>query len=238
MPVTVVSPQVDAGTRGAGALAGPAVPAADGFDRTLAVAQAARQPVEAAARTAAARRDPHGSPTVTLSQMLEYAASGRLQGAPLQAAVHARNTVDAAAQVTSAGDAWGRPSDRRSSAASGAGAQVLTAGERYLGVPYKWGGTSASSGFDCSGFVQQVYADVGIRLPRVSIDQSKQGTPVASVDQARPGDLVFWNGNGSRPNHIGIYAGEGRMLVAPSTGDVVRYQEITRTPHAIRRIIP
>jgi cell wall-associated NlpC family hydrolase len=56
------------------------------------------------------------------------------------------------------------------------------------------------------------------------------------MSPARPGDLVFWRGNGSRPNHIGIYAGNGQMLVAPRTGDVVRYQEIRRPPDAIRRV--
>ena len=144
-------------------------------------------------------------------------------------------TAPSAAPAT--GDAWGAAADRPASALTGPGAQVLSAGERYLGVPYKWGGTDPATGFDCSGFVQQVYADLGVRLPRVSIDQSREGVPVASLDEARPGDLVFWNGNGSRPNHIGIYAGEGRMLVAPSSGDVVRYQEISRTPHEIRRIV-
>lgn len=119
----------------------------------------------------------------------------------------------------------------------GPGRAILQAGERYLGVPYLWGGTDAATGFDCSGFVQQVFADLGVRLPRVSVDQARTGAPVSSLDEARPGDLVFWHATGGRPNHIGIYAGDGQMLVAPRTGDVVRYQEITRTPDAIRRVI-
>lgn len=113
-------------------------------------------------------------------------------------------------------------------------AAVMDAASRYLGVPYRWGGTDPATGLDCSGFVQRVYADLGISLPRVSVDQAKQGSPVASLDQARPGDLVFWNGS---PNHIGIYDGGGRMIVAPRTGDVVKFQDITRTPDAIRRIL-
>lgn len=134
-----------------------------------------------------------------------------------------------------------RPNALASAAASDArhvGAAILGAGERYLGVPYVWGGTSAETGFDCSGFVQQVFADLGVALPRVSIDQSRSGTGVANLDAARPGDLVFWYGDGSRPNHIGIYAGNDTMLVAPRTGDVVRYQRLTRTPDEIRRILP
>ncbi|MTV27356.1 NlpC/P60 family protein [Nitriliruptoraceae bacterium ZYF776] len=123
------------------------------------------------------------------------------------------------------------------SAGGGDGSAVIQAGERYLGVPYRWGGTDPSSGLDCSGFVQRVFDDLGVKLPRVSVDQARQGTPVASLAEARPGDLVFWRGDGRRPNHIGIYAGDGRMLVAPRTGDVVRYQDITRTPHGIRRVV-
>lgn len=141
-------------------------------------------------------------------------------------------------EVRGAADAWGVAADRPSSALTGSGAAVLAAGERYLGVPYKWGGTDPEKGFDCSGFVQRVYQDLGISLPRVSADQARAGVEVAGgMDAAEPGDLVFWSGSGSRPNHIGIYAGEGRMLVAPRTGDVVRYQEITRTPDAVRRVI-
>lgn len=120
-----------------------------------------------------------------------------------------------------------------------AGAEVLAAGEAYLGVPYRWGGSDAQVGFDCSGLVQQVFADVGIELPRVSADQARVGTEVTGgLDAAVPGDLVYWDGDGGRPNHIGIYAGEGRMLVAPSSGDVVRYQRIEQAPDAVRRVLP
>lgn len=122
-------------------------------------------------------------------------------------------------------------------AATGRGAAAVKAGERYLGVPYLWGGTDPAKGLDCSGFVQRAFADIGVKLPRVSVDQGRQGEPVASLADARPGDLVFWRGDGKRPNHIGIYAGDGRMLVAPRTGDVVKYQRITRTPDSIRRIV-
>ncbi len=174
-------------------------------------------------------------PTVTLGQMVAAIVDGpdpdtmRPEGGP-----DALTTAGGPARR----DAWGVSADRPASAGSGHGAAVLDAGEQYLGVPYKWGGTSASTGFDCSGFVQQVYADLGVDLPRVSADQSRAGREVpGGMAAAQPGDLVYWNGDGDRPNHIGIYAGEGRMLVAPSSGDVVRYQEISRTPDAVRRVI-
>lgn len=166
---------------------------------------------------------PRGLPSVSLGAMV-----AALAGEPAPIATSSAGAV---------ADAWGAAADRPSVAAAGPGQAVLSAGERYLGVPYVWGGTDPAKGFDCSGFVQQVYGDLGVSLPRVSIDQSKAGVAVDGLDAARPGDLVFWKGSGARPNHIGIYAGEGRMLVAPSSGDVVRYQEITRTPDAVRRVI-
>ena len=176
--------------------------------------------------------DPSGLPSLSLGQMVASFA-----GEPLPIGAAGQGGT---AGITTAGgisDAWGAASTRPAGAGSGVGAQVLEAGERYLGVPYLWGGTDPNKGFDCSGFVQQVYADLGVKLPRVSIDQSKMGVEVGSLAAAQPGDLVFWRGSGSRPNHIGIYAGDGKMLVAPRSGDVVRYQEITRTPDAVRRVI-
>jgi hypothetical protein len=105
---------------------------------------------------------------------------------------------------------------------------------KYLGVPYKWGGTDPETGLDCSGFVQQVYEDLGVKLPRVSRDQAKTGDPVASLAEARPGDLVAF---GSPVDHIGIYIGDNKMVVAPHTGDVVKVQDIAATPTAIRRVV-
>jgi peptidoglycan DL-endopeptidase CwlO len=106
--------------------------------------------------------------------------------------------------------------------------------QRYLGVPYVWGGESPS-GFDCSGLLQFVYKQLGVNLPRVAADQARAGQPVASLAEARPGDLVAF---GQPVDHIGIYAGNNLMVVAPKTGDVVKVQEIYRTPNAIRRVLP
>ena len=120
-------------------------------------------------------------------------------------------------------------------AASGpSGTDVVAAARRYLGVPYRWGGTDPSKGLDCSGFVQRVYGDLGIDLPRVSADQARAGKPVASLAQAQPGDLMAF---GSPVDHIGIYIGNNKMIVSPSRGDVVKVSDVYRTPTAIRRII-
>ena len=122
-----------------------------------------------------------------------------------------------------------------SAAPATGGADVIAAARKYLGVPYLWGGTDPSKGFDCSGFIQRTYADVGIDLPRVSRDQAQAGTAVASLAQAKPGDLLAF---GSPVDHIGIYMGGNKMIVAPSRGDVVKIQDVYRTPSAIRRIMP
>ncbi|HVL99738.1 MAG TPA: C40 family peptidase [Egibacteraceae bacterium] len=115
---------------------------------------------------------------------------------------------------------------------------VVAAASRYLGVPYRWAGTDPSTGLDCSGFVQRVFADLGVATRRVSRDQSRAGVAVPSLAEARPGDLVYWNGHGGRPNHIAIYAGDGQMIHAPRTGDVVKYAPVrTAPPDAIRRML-
>ena len=115
------------------------------------------------------------------------------------------------------------------------GADAVAAAKQYLGVDYVWGGTDPSKGLDCSGLVQRAYRDLGIELPRVSYDQAKVGTKVDSIEQARPGDLVAF---GSPVDHIGIYVGDGKMIQAPHTGDVVRISDIKRPITAIRRVIP
>lgn len=113
------------------------------------------------------------------------------------------------------------------------GERAVAAGRKYLGVPYVWGGTDPAKGLDCSGLVQRAFADVGVRLPRVAADQARVGTAVPDLAHARPGDLVAF---GSPVDHIGIYVGDGKMLVAPRAGKDVMVQDVYRTPTAIRRV--
>jgi cell wall-associated NlpC family hydrolase len=92
---------------------------------------------------------------------------------------------------------------------------------QYLGIPYVYGGSSPS-GFDCSGFVMYVYAQVGVSLPHNAAAQYGYGTPV-DRSQLQPGDLVFFNGLG----HNGIYIGGGSFIHSPHTGDVVKISSLS-----------
>lgn len=120
------------------------------------------------------------------------------------------------------------------------GSQVVSEAERFLGVPYQWGGSRPATGFDCSGLVQYVYGQLGVSLPRTSQQQATVGTPVASLADAQPGDLVFFpgsDGTASSPGHVGIYIGNGQMIDAPYTGTTVQIQPVGQ-PSEIRRVLP
>jgi cell wall-associated NlpC family hydrolase len=91
--------------------------------------------------------------------------------------------------------------------------RVVAVARRALGVPYRYGGASPSSGFDCSGLVQWAYRHVGVRLPHYSYSQWRYGRPV-SRRGLRAGDLVFFSGLG----HVGIYLGHNRLIHAPHSG--------------------
>jgi len=97
---------------------------------------------------------------------------------------------------------------------------------QYLGIPYVWGGASPG-GFDCSGFVMYVFAQVGVSLPHNAAAQFGSGVPV-SQDQLQPGDLVFFDGLG----HVGIYIGGGQFIHSPHTGDVVKISSLSESWYA------
>jgi peptidoglycan DL-endopeptidase CwlO len=100
------------------------------------------------------------------------------------------------------------------------GGQAVAIAEQYLGVPYVWGGASPS-GFDCSGLVMYVYAQLGVSLPHNAAAQMAS-LPAVPLNALEPGDLVFFNG----ASHVGIYVGNGTMIHAPHTGTVVQFGSI------------
>lgn len=104
---------------------------------------------------------------------------------------------------------------------------VLTAAASKIGSPYVWG-AAGSETFDCSGLVQWAFAQAGVRMPRVTNQQWVTG-PRVPLDQARPGDLLFWRSDPTNPgfiSHVAIFWGDGKMLHAPRTGDVVKISPI------------
>lgn len=105
---------------------------------------------------------------------------------------------------------------------AGRGAQVVAIAMRYLGVPYKWGGASPSTGFDCSGLTMYVFAQIGVSLPHYAAAQYGLGNAV-SKSELQAGDLVFFRGLG----HMGMYIGGGNFIHAPRTGDVVKISSLS-----------
>ncbi|MFL6705431.1 MAG: C40 family peptidase, partial [Paraburkholderia graminis] len=96
-----------------------------------------------------------------------------------------------------------------------------------VGVPYRWGGNTPDSGFDCSGLVRYVVARAAsVNLPRTTADMSGRGESV-EPDEIAPGDLIFFNTTGRPHSHVGIYVGKLRFVNAPSTGGTVRLDYLT-----------
>ena len=124
----------------------------------------------------------------------------------------------ASAPSPSAGESAPAPALPSGSGNAAAAAVAL----RYLGVPYRWGGASPSTGFDCSGLASYAYAQIGKSVPHYTGAIWAQFPKVPS-DQLQVGDLVFFNGLG----HMGIYIGGGRYVHAPHTGDVVKISDLS-----------
>jgi cell wall-associated NlpC family hydrolase len=105
---------------------------------------------------------------------------------------------------------------------------VLSTGDSYLGTRYLYGGSSPQNGFDCSGFVQYVFRQNGVTLPRTSRQQATAGRSLSSkLDGVRAGDLLFFSQNGNVIDHVAIYAGNDRILHSTSSGGGVRYDDLT-----------
>ena len=118
------------------------------------------------------------------------------------------------------------------SSGSGSGSSVVDFATQFVGNPYVWGGTSLTDGADCSGFVQSVYANFGVSLPRTSYEQQNAGTEVSYAD-AQPGDLICYGG------HVAIYMGDGKIVHASNAKDGIKISNDAtyRTIFSVRRLV-
>jgi cell wall-associated NlpC family hydrolase len=105
------------------------------------------------------------------------------------------------------------------------GARLLGIAERFVGAPYRFGGSSAERGFDCSGLVLRVHELAGLAVPRTALGQHAAARPVPQAE-LQPGDLVFFASGRGPVDHVGIYAGAGRFLHAPRRGRPVGYDRL------------
>jgi cell wall-associated NlpC family hydrolase len=116
-------------------------------------------------------------------------------------------------------------------ALSANGSRAVQLALQFLGVPYVWGGATPA-GFDCSGLMMYVYAQLGIHLTHYSGAQFHQGAAVPR-EQLQPGDLVFFHPSARGPQHEGMYIGNGLFVHAPHTGDVVKISSLADPAYAL-----
>jgi cell wall-associated NlpC family hydrolase len=154
------------------------------------------------------------------SEITRIRAAEAVQQRQLEAAARSRLPVEGSVSINGVGVAAGTP-EGSTVAPPNVHGGVVGIAMRYLGVRYVWGGASPS-GFDCSGLVMYVFAQMGISLPHSTYALWNVGVAV-SRDQLQPGDLVFFSGLG----HMGIYIGGNQFIHAPHTGDVVKISSLT-----------
>jgi cell wall-associated NlpC family hydrolase len=169
--------------------------------------------------------------------LLSGCAQGLISLSPsqvLSTAAAIGDAMDRADRASRSGGSGGSGASRssgvripRSPAATASAARVLQTADRYLGVPYVWGGNTPDSGFDCSGFTKYVFAKQGIQLPRTSREQARAGQSVA-LDFAAflPGDLLLFAEPGEAVSHVAIYVGDGRIIHASSVAGEVSYLDL------------
>lgn len=109
----------------------------------------------------------------------------------------------------------------------GIGLVTARTAERFVGIPYRWGGNNVVEGMDCSGFVRAVYNLVGVVIPRTAAAQFKTGRPVARGQVAK-GDLVFFRMGTGAVSHVGIYIGGNSFVHAPGTGKEIRVSSLKK----------
>jgi cell wall-associated NlpC family hydrolase len=160
--------------------------------------------------------------------VLSACAQGTMAVSPgtiLDGVVLAGRVINAS---TSAGRSAGGSTTRvpRSPNPTAAASRVLNTADRYIGVPYVWGGNTPN-GFDCSGFTKYVFAKNGVSLPRTSREQARVGDAVPlDYDAMLPGDILLFAEPGEAVSHVAIYVGSGRIIHASSAAGEVSYLDL------------
>jgi cell wall-associated NlpC family hydrolase len=163
---------------------------------------------------------PSSKPRVTrhVSKPVKHAQARKLQNLPLVIPYHA---------IVFNPQAW-----LNSNPGTPTGQAAVALAMNYLGVPYRWGGAVPMTGFDCSGLVRFVYAQLGVNLVHYAASQFAS-FPKLDPTQLAPGDLVFFEPKADGPGHVGMYIGHDQMIEAPHTGAVVRITSFSGTAAAL-----
>lgn len=178
-----------------------------------------------------------GAAVASTLLLVSGCAQGMIAVSPsqvLSAAVMIGEAVDAAGRSSRSGGSGPSGSSGssgvripRSPAPTSAAARLLQTADRYVGIPYVWGGNTPESGFDCSGFTKYVFAKQGISLPRTSREQAHAGRGVAlDYGAFEPGDILLFAEPNEAISHVAIYVGDGRIIHASSARGEVGYLDL------------
>src|SRR3954468_11488199 len=161
--------------------------------------------------------------------VLSACAQGTMAVSPgtiLDGVILAGRVINSGSSSTSGRSTGGSTTMPRSPNPTAAASRVLGTADRYIGVPYVWGGNTPN-GFDCSGFTKYVFAKHGVSLPRTSREQARVGDGVPlDFGAMRPGDLLLFAEPGEAISHVAIYVGSGRIIHASSAMGGVNYLDL------------
>lgn len=202
--------------------------AAEEEARRQAEEEAARQAAEAAAAEEAASE----AEEATDEESEEYTEEGSEEESSSDVEYDEYGNVIDSDNTVSVEEYESSQASTSSSSSSGTGSSVVDYATQFVGNPYVWGGTSLTNGADCSGFVQSVYANYGVSLPRTSYEQQNAGTEV-SYSEAQAGDLICYGG------HVAIYMGDGKIVHASNSQDGIKISDNAayRTILSVRRLV-
>lgn len=209
----------------------------------IAAEEEARRQAEAEAAAAAAAQESDGGSSEDSTGDVQYDEEGNVISSDSGSStdyeydeygnvIDSDNTVDSSSYDSDSSDSSSNSDSSSSSSSSGSGSSVVDYATQFVGNPYVWGGTSLTGGADCSGFVQSVYANFGVSLPRTSYEQQNAGYEVSYAD-AQPGDLICYGG------HVAIYMGNGQIVHASNARDGIKISDNAayRTITSVRRLV-